>query len=102
MPKGQLGETVGGARSHKDMEGGGNPGGPPPPPVLPIPAGQSSKGLESVRAGAEMGQGAQVRRGTSIFPLQEEGSGVCRRRVQGPPRRQASGNRCRRVGWETR
>ena len=28
MPKGQVGETVGGTRPHEGTEGGGNPGGP--------------------------------------------------------------------------
>lgn len=50
---------------------------------LPIPAGHSQK----------VGQGAQVRRGTSIFPLRRETQVSGRWRVKGQPSRQASANK---------
>lgn len=76
MPKGQVGETVGGTRPHEGTEGGGNPGGPPPPPVLHIPAGHSSRGLEEVRLGQKWVRAPSSEEAHASFPFRRKAQ-VC-------------------------
>lgn len=72
--------TTAGPGSHEEMEGGGNPRGHAPLLLLSSPSLQETlpEGWSRSGLGQKTGQGAQVRRGTCIFPLQKEGSGVCR------------------------